>query len=318
VRWFRVDSTGAAVGASIRNPSKKMSEKPLTGETKLVDGKSYTVNQAMLRSSHETRSPIAKAAKVLLAASWAAGMILSPKVRSLSGATALASATAIGILYIAMSSSKTISASVTSKLLPALLQDLDNEMGEIRTELLKDMKGKVLDFGAGDGHYLAYIAKYKDQVESVTSLEPLQALHPLIEKRAAKLDLPEMEIYGKFSSDLLRERGPNQYDFIILGNVLCEVPDQSAVLQDIYELLRPGGKIFYMEHVASHEGTLTNKLQRLINPLWKVISGGCNCNRHSLRSLEAMPWKMHEWELRMSFPLIERMVMGIAIKSTNV
>mmetsp|Transcript_14860 Transcript_14860/g.28806 ORF Transcript_14860/g.28806 Transcript_14860/m.28806 type:complete len:299 (-) Transcript_14860:1539-2435(-) len=284
-------------------------------DTKIVDGKSYTINQSMLRAS--TMEPKGNSTQALLAASWAAGMVFSPKVRSLTGVAALGSVTAVGLLYVAMRSSKTISASVTSRILPPILEDLDNEVGEVRTELLKDMKGKVLDFGAGDGHYLRYVAKRKDQVESVTCLEPLKALHPSIKQRAADLDLSKVEIYGGFSSDLLKERGPGQYDFVIIGNVLCEVPDQDAVVNDIYELLRPGGKVFYIEHVASHEGTFNNKLQRFINPLWKVISGGCNCDRHSMRALKAVPWKMYEWELQMSFPLTERMVMGLAIKPTG-
>jgi len=129
-----------------------------------------------------------------------------------------------------------------------------------------------------------------------------------------------VEVFGGFSSDLIKTKGPESFDFIILGNVLCEVPDQQQVLSDIHTLLRKNGQLFFMEHVANEDGTFLNKVQNFLNPVWSVISDGCNCNRHTLNQIKAFDWKIESWELHMNSPMafINRLQVGIATKKEEI
>jgi SAM-dependent methyltransferase len=53
----------------------------------------------------------------------------------------------------------------------------------------------------------------------------------------------------------------NEYvkQYIVLGNVMCEVPDQMSFLRDLDRVLKPGGKIIFQEHIRERDGTLTGQ-----------------------------------------------------------
>mmetsp|Transcript_12973 Transcript_12973/g.25158 ORF Transcript_12973/g.25158 Transcript_12973/m.25158 type:complete len:311 (-) Transcript_12973:202-1134(-) len=278
-----------------------------------IDGKEYVVRSDMVRR-RKPPTVQARTQKMLAYLGVLAGLAASRRLRLFFAAGFAGSGVAMALLYTIMRSSKSFSEAITSRLLPQMMAGLDIAMGKVKKELLKDLKGDVLDFGAGDGQYLKYVASQGDKIKSVTSLEPLQKFHTKIEERAKALGVPFKGVYKKYSADLLRERGPEQFDTIIVGCVLCEVPDQHAAVKDLYQLLRPGGKLFYIEHVAYEEGTLLNYLQQFINPFWRVVSGGCNCNRHTLRAIRSAPWNVFTWELLTDVPLLNRMQTGLAVK----
>jgi len=54
---------------------------------------------------------------------------------------------------------------------------------------------------------------------------------------------------SKFLVDFEKELGPKSVDWIILGNVLCEIPDVDEALRILDRLLKPGGRVYYSEHV---------------------------------------------------------------------
>jgi hypothetical protein len=62
--------------------------------------------------------------------------------------------------------------------------------------------------------------------------------------------------------------------------VLCSIPDQEKHLPYLQSLLKQGGQLLLFEHVAADD-RLTNMIQNIYNPIWTVLSMGCNVNRHS-------------------------------------
>mmetsp|Transcript_14287 Transcript_14287/g.1282 ORF Transcript_14287/g.1282 Transcript_14287/m.1282 type:complete len:85 (+) Transcript_14287:531-785(+) len=65
-------------------------------------------------------------------------------------------------------------------------------------------------------------------------------------------------ITNKYLEDV--EYGEGYFDSIVLGNVLCEVPNIKSALDACYKLLKPGGRIYYIEHVIDSEGTTRRKV----------------------------------------------------------
>ena len=133
--------------------------------------------------------------------------------------------------------------------------------------------------GCADGGWLHYYSTHP-QVNSVLGLEPNKNLHVKLSNRVRSLnDDVDIDVsydwFGGFAEDLLAERKGEQFDTIIFGNVLCEVPSQHDVLKTIDALLKPGGTIRFMEHVRRDDGWGT--VQDVVNPFWSVISDGCNC-----------------------------------------
>lgn len=101
-----------------------------------------------------------------------------------------------------------------------------------------------------------------------------------------------------------------------MGNVLCEVPDQAQVIRELHELVKPGGIVYFSEHVSSDPDVspVRHNLEHAANPLWHVVSGGCNLNRDTLVAMrEHAPWDVYSWELTIP-GLISRFHTGLAVK----
>ena len=66
---------------------------------------------------------------------------------------------------------------------------------------------------------------------------------------AAAETLPRLEVVGGSLSELTTTLGPASVDWIILGNVLCELPEPEQQLRLLDSLLKPGGRVIFSEHV---------------------------------------------------------------------
>ena len=150
------------------------------------------------------------------------------------------------------------------------------------------------------------------------ALEPVQKLHEQIRQSASEAGLApyQVTIAAETLEDYYaRTADKATFDWIILGNVLCEVADPLQTLQHIHELLKPGGHVYFCEHQGCAVGTRARKIQDFMNPWWKTVSGGCNCNRHTLHAIEGMAdWEVVSWEFENVQVLFGPMVMGLARK----
>lgn len=292
------------------------------GERATVGGTPYCVSQSLVRTpdnNKETRlTDLAlKLVPVLaLTAGVVVAALLVPVVRWVVAGVAGAVVCIVLLLFTAMALSDHVKGFVVSRALPSAMAGLHTTMFDVKTELLKGVRGNVLDFGAGDGAHLAYIEAHKDAVESVVALEPIAQLHSAIRKRAAKCSIP-VEVFGGFSGDLLKQRGPEQFDFIIVGNVLCEVPHLGRAVRELHDLLKPGGVLYFSEHVTNEAGTLRHKLEHSLNPIWYFTHGGCNIDRTTLKSIQAdAPWEdVFAWEIKLP-GIVNRFHTGLATKAS--
>ncbi|MFP4149881.1 MAG: class I SAM-dependent methyltransferase, partial [Nitriliruptoraceae bacterium] len=73
-------------------------------------------------------------------------------------------------------------------------------------------------------------------------------------------------------------------DVAIATLVLCTVSDPELAVAELRRVLRPGGELLVLEHVASHQpGRL--RLQHAITPAWKVVARGCHLDRDTRATL---------------------------------
>ena len=77
----------------------------------------------------------------------------------------------------------------------------------------------------------------------------------------------------------------DSFDTVVSTLVLCGVDDQRQALREIHRVLRPGGRLLFIEHVRSDDPKLAKKQDRL-NGLNKFLVG-CDCNRATLDTIRA-------------------------------
>lgn len=80
-------------------------------------------------------------------------------------------------------------------------------------------------------------------------LEPLTEFHAGLQETIASFQeqFPS-RIIGSFIEDIPSSEN-GTYDSVILGNVLCEVPNEVQVLAHVKRLLKKNGRVYFSEHV---------------------------------------------------------------------
>ena len=77
----------------------------------------------------------------------------------------------------------------------------------------------------------------------------------------------------------------DSFDTVVSTLVLCGVDDQQQALREIRRVLRPGGRLLFIEHVRSGDPKVA-KMQDRWNGLNRFVAG-CECNRETLDAIKA-------------------------------
>jgi ubiquinone/menaquinone biosynthesis C-methylase UbiE len=170
---------------------------------------------------------------------------------------------------------------------------------DLKRELLANARGRVLEIGVGTGLSFAHYPA----VEELVGVDPSEPMLRHARRRATEL-----------ASDVTLVEAPAEalpfedksFDTVVSLAVLCTVDDPSRVLQEIRRVLRPGGRLVFLEHVRSSEPGLAQWQDRLERP-WGWIAGGCHPNRQTLEAIEGAGFEVVELE-RKDLPDIPRLV----------
>ena len=160
-------------------------------------------------------------------------------------------------------------------------------MGERRRRLLAGAHGAVLEIGGGTG---ANLPHYRD-VDRVIVAEPDSFMRKRLGQRLADARVP-VEI-----SDAEAEALPfpdGGFDTVVSTLVLCTVPDQEAALGEVRRVLRPGGRLLFIEHVRA-EGSTARWQDRLERP-WGWLFAGCHPNRETVAVIEEAGFEIEAFE----------------------
>jgi ubiquinone/menaquinone biosynthesis C-methylase UbiE len=181
--------------------------------------------------------------------------------------------------------------------------------GPRRRALLAALEGSVIEIGAGTG---ANVEHYPDAVSRLVLTEPDRHMRA---KLVEKLDASgrSAEVVGAGAQSLPFEDGT--FDAAVVTLVLCTVPDPAAGVREIRRVLRPGGRLLFVEHVRS-EHARTARVQDLIRPLWKVIGRGCHPNRDTLATIRGGGFEVDDVE-RVIVPKIPSFVHEAIIGSAH-
>jgi SAM-dependent methyltransferase len=174
-------------------------------------------------------------------------------------------------------------------------------LGAKRRELLSDLHGHVVEIGAGTGANLPHVPP---AVERLTLLEPMPSMATRLRTRVypgpsggpTLGTTTEIEILQAPAEALPLPDA--SADAVVSTLVLCSVDDLERSLTEVRRVLRPGGRLVLIEHVAT-DGAL-GTVQRLLAPAWAVTARGCRLDRDIAAAVAAAgfdigalePWRL--------------------------
>ena len=68
------------------------------------------------------------------------------------------------------------------------------------------------------------------------------------------------------------------FDTAVCTYTLCSVDDPARVLGELRRILKPGGRLLFLEHGRAPDASVA-KWQDRIEPVWKPLAGGCHLTR---------------------------------------
>ena len=154
-----------------------------------------------------------------------------------------------------------------------------NAVAGQRRRLLADARGAVLEVGAGSGLNL----RHYREVDSVCVTEPDAALRKRLFDRVTAAAVPvtihELPIEETDLPDA-------SFDAVVCTFVLCTVADQGVALEEIRRLLKPEGRLLFLEHVRGPGWR--GRLQAVSTPVWSASLGaGCHLDRRTLDAIRS-------------------------------
>jgi SAM-dependent methyltransferase len=173
----------------------------------------------------------------------------------------------------------TVSHPLFARLWPVIAARETDAVRQLRRENLAGLSGRVLEVGAGVG---TNFDCYPASVEQVIAVEPETRLAARAKVAAENATIPVQVTENTVESFIAAE----PFDAVVCSLVLCSVNEPDSVLRQLFSLLRPGGELRYLEHVASPGWR--GRLQRLADAtLWPRLFGNCHTHRDARQSIVA-------------------------------
>ena len=149
----------------------------------------------------------------------------------------------------------------------------NKDTAHLRAEWIPQARGEVLEIGIGSGLNLEF---YSPEVQRVYGVDPSVELQQMARKRVGK-----SPVEVKFLSQSAEEPLPlpnSSIDTAVVTWTLCSIPKPSEALQQAKRVLKPTGRLIFVEHGRSSDPSVVVWQDR-ITPVWKQIGGGCHLNR---------------------------------------
>jgi SAM-dependent methyltransferase len=183
-------------------------------------------------------------------------------------------------------------------------------MADRRRSLLARAQGRTVELGSGTGLNLRY---YPDDLDELILTEPEPAMRVRLAQRVRRVR-PQGRVLDASAEHLPFADGA--VDTVVSTLVLCTVDDAAPALREIARVLRPGGRLLFLEHVRSASPRLAHWQDRLARP-WHAFAEGCHCNRDTrelIRSSGLDVADVTEAAWGGMFPIVRPLIIGTAAK----
>ena len=141
-----------------------------------------------------------------------------------------------------------------------------------RREVVPAARGRVLEVGVGSGRNLPL---YRDGVDEVVGIDPSERLLEMARQRATEAAVPVSLRRGSATAIELDDAS---VDTVVMTWTLCSIPDPRAAFAEMRRVLKPGGRLLFVEHGLSRDPGVA-RWQHRLTPVWRRLAGGCHLDR---------------------------------------
>ena len=156
-----------------------------------------------------------------------------------------------------------------------------------RWELLGQVQGRTLEIGCGWGYNFEHYPQGASLPVTAFDVDSKRL------RSAARLRAP----VTLSRADAEHMAWPGQsFDSVVGTLVFCSIPNPVLALAEVRRVLRPGGRLYLVEHVRSQRAWL-GQAQDWLAPAWHWGTGGCNLNRDTEATLRAAGFEIETLKL---------------------
>ncbi|MBW4610219.1 MAG: class I SAM-dependent methyltransferase [Hassallia sp. WJT32-NPBG1] len=148
----------------------------------------------------------------------------------------------------------------------------DASLSNYRQQVLAQVKGETLEIGFGTGLNLPYYPKH---IKKLITVDANPGMNALALKRIQASDI--VVEHNVLSGENL-PFASQSFDSVVTTWTLCSIANVEQALKEIYRVLKPQGKYFFIEHGLSNDAKV-QVWQNRLTPIQKVIADGCHLNR---------------------------------------
>ncbi len=155
----------------------------------------------------------------------------------------------------------------------------------LRQSLLSQASGAVLEIGFGTGANLTF---YPSHLYSLTAIDPNPGMIPFGRSHPAERIIPFNLALA--SAEWLPFPFAS-FDTVVSTMTLCSVSHLSMVLRELFRVVKPGGRLLFLEHGQSPDRSVC-RWQDGLTPVWKYLGDGCRLNRQMDQVIQEQGWNV--------------------------
>lgn len=137
-----------------------------------------------------------------------------------------------------------------------------------RQQQLSSVDGEILEIGVGTGLNLPH---YPEHVKRITTADPNPGMNKKLQRR---IEQSGIAVDKQIISSEQLPFDEDAFDCVVSTITLCSIPDVEQAMAELFRVLKPGGRILFLEHGLSPDAKVM-KWQRRLNPLQRFVGDGC-------------------------------------------
>jgi len=154
----------------------------------------------------------------------------------------------------------------------------------LRKRLVGHVKGHVLEIGTGTGVNVSILPCEKITSYVGMDIKVKPEVYEKLKTKQCPFELIESSVESLPFEDQV-------FDTVFFTLVFCSVEHPEIGLDEVYRVLKPGGKVIFIEHVLSDQPIL-KRMMKSVTPYWSKLASGCRLDRSTHLDIESKGFKV--------------------------